>query len=329
VSEVSIIVHPDFDQIWPFTADHLHELLLEKYTNVEFIRLPRDSQLLLSEAFPQPGQIIRLVSLGVPVTEQCLDLFTSLQEAFIGIGRYAEKPIPSLTDALAGRGVHVIAFSSVGYWGQSVAEFALGLTIAALRRIPQTHREMMTSHDTWQYPQEQFGDNPSFANGTIEGKKVRIVGAGNIASRYAKFVHMLGADVAVWDPYAGDPAFHLAGSRREWHLDRLLRDADIFLPMVPLTPHTVGLIKKEHIQALPNGCLVVMVTRAEICDMAELRGRVLADELSLAADVFDKEPLPLNDALLGRHNVVHTPHNAGRTKEANLQWAEMLASQFR
>jgi phosphoglycerate dehydrogenase-like enzyme len=71
-----------------------------------------------------------------------------------------------------------------------------------------------------------------------------------------------------------------------------------------------------------------MVTRARICDTEAIRRRVLADELALAADVFDVEPLPLNDPLLGRHNVVHTPHNAGRTKEANFSYVKALADQF-
>jgi phosphoglycerate dehydrogenase-like enzyme len=72
-----------------------------------------------------------------------------------------------------------------------------------------------------------------------------------------------------------------------------------------------------------------MVTRAGICDTEAIRRRVLADELSLAADVWDVEPLPLDDLLLGRHNVVHTPHNAGRTIDANRLWAEKLVMQFR
>jgi phosphoglycerate dehydrogenase-like enzyme len=70
------------------------------------------------------------------------------------------------------------------------------------------------------------------------------------------------------------------------------------------------------------------LTRAHVVDTEALRRRVLADELGLAADVFDVEPLPLNDPLLGRSNVVHTPHNAGRTIDANRRWAEMLAEQF-
>jgi len=54
----------------------------------------------------------------------------------------------------------------------------------------------------------------------------------------------------------------------------------------------------------------------------------LADDLALAADVFDVEPLPPGHPLLGRANVVHTPHNAGRTRQANEAWAEDAISRF-
>ena len=107
-----------------------------------------------------------------------------------------------------------------------------------------------------------------------------------------------------------------------------MQDAEIFATMVPLSDKTRGLITAEHIEALPKGCLVVLVTRAGICDVPTLRRRVLNDELALAADVFDVEPLPLDDPLLGRHNVVHTPHNAGRTRQSNEQFAAMLIAQF-
>ena len=85
----------------------------------------------------------------------------------------------------------------------------------------------------------------------------------------------------------------------------------------------------ELINALPHGSLVVQVTRAKVCDTEALYKRVLNDELSLAADVFDTEPLPLVSPLLTRHNVVHTPHNAGRTIHANQRFAEDQMSRFR
>jgi phosphoglycerate dehydrogenase-like enzyme len=330
-----IVVHPDFDATWPFAADQLHALWRAQGP-VEFIRLGDGDRSPLGQVAARPEGVTRLVTLGVPVTAACLERFAELREAaFPGVyGRSADH-----SELLAARGVRVYAQPSEGFWGQSVAEFGLALTLCGLRRIPQLHHAILSSQGPWDYsPPErqgrpgargaQYGDDARFANGTVAGKRVRIVGAGNIASRYASFVRMLGADVAAWDPFASEPCFHRAGSRKEWHLDRLVRDAEIFAPMLPLTDSTRGIVTAAHIRALPRGCLVVLVTRAAICDMHALRARVLADELALAADVFDVEPLPLSDPLLGRHNLVHTPHNAGRTRHANEQWAQALADQF-
>lgn len=328
-----IVVHPRFDREWPFAADHVRRLL-EQQGAVEFVRLADDDTRTLHEIVAEPAEIERLFALQVPVTPACIGSMKSLHEAAI-----YPWPNETLRAVLDQRNVRVYVQPTEGFWGESVAECGLALTLCGLRRIPQLHRQIISDQSPWDYrpPNDQgrpgargiqFGDDPAFSSGTVAGKRVRVVGAGNIASRYASFVRMLGADVAAWDPFASEPSFHRAGTRKEWHLDRLVRDAEIFAPMVPLTDATQGIVTAQHIDALPRGCLVVLVTRARICDMDALRRRVLADELSLAADVFDAEPLPLDDPLLGRHNVVHTPHIAGRTIHANQQWAEKLVEQF-
>lgn len=330
-----IVVHPNFDGVWPFAADHFRTL----WPGAEFIRLAHGDERPLDEVAADLDQVKRLATLGMPVTLECIRRFTALREATFQ-GAYGRRLGEGCSEYLAGAGVAVYDHPSEGYWSQTVAEFGLALTLCGLRRIPQLHREIIHSQAAWDYePPEgrgrpgargqQFGDDPVFANGTLCGKRVRIVGAGNIGSRYASFASMLGADVAAWDPFASEPSFHRAGSRRVYHLDQLVPDAEIFVPMVPLTESTQGLVEAAQIDALPQGCLLVLVTRAGICDMEAVRRRVLADELSLAADVWDEEPLPLDDPLLGRHNVVHTPHNAGRTIDANKAWAEKLAVQFR
>ena len=332
-----IVVHPKFEAVWPFMAGHLHTIW-ESQGPTELIRLDGHDRSLLSDVVADGAGIRRMIVLHVPVTEECLDHFPDLEEISL-YSVYEQVFAAGLNDELRQRGIKVHQVKGEGFWGQSVSEFALALTLCGLRRIPQLHHEIITSHEPWHFVPpsligepggrgEQFGDDPRFVNGTIEGKRVRIVGAGNIASRYASFVHMLGADVAAYDPYASDPCFHRAGSRRVHYIEQLLQDADIFAPMVPLTEGTQGIVTAEHIRALPKGCLVILATRAEICDMAALRERVLSDELSLAADVFDMEPLPLGDPLLGRHNVVHTPHTAGRTIDSNKRFAQMLAEQF-
>ncbi|NJN84138.1 MAG: hydroxyacid dehydrogenase [Caldilineaceae bacterium] len=331
-----IVVHAEFEAHWPFVADHW----LERWSDqgeTELIRLARGDRRTVQEGVVAPQQVTRLACLGVPVDDAedgaCLADFSALREAAFanayGHGNLSE----TCRAALRSRGVRVYTQVSEGFWGESVAEFALALTICGLRRIPQLYHEMLADHAAWdRYAPEnnqgpgqlgaQFSDDVRFANGTITGKRVRIVGAGNIGSRYASFASMMGAEVAAWDPFAPEPNFHRAGSRREWHLGSLVQDAEIFAPMLPISDSTRGLITASHIDALPTGCLVVLATRAGICDVPALRRRVLADELTLAADVFDIEPLPLGDPLLGRHNVVHTPHIAGRTRDANVQWVE-------
>lgn len=332
-----IVVHADFVAHWPFVADDL-AARWQATGPTTLVRLGRGNTQRLGETLFNGGQVTRLITLGVPVTVACLERLPNLREAAFRTA-YGQAVDQAALDYLQERGVVCHSHRSEGFWGQSVAEFALGLTLSALRQIPQNYHAMLTSHEPWQRYQPaqnrgagtlgaQYSDDSRFTNGTIAGKRVRIVGAGNIGSRYASFVHMLGADVASWDPYAPEPSFHRAGARREYHLDRLVQDAEIFAPMLPLKEDTRGVVTAAQIDALPKGCLIVLATRALICDMAAIRRRVLADEVALAADVFDVEPLPLDDPLLGRANVVHTPHLAGRTRDANRQWASDLLAQF-
>ena len=333
-----IVVHPRFDAVWPWAADHFHTLWCRDGTP-DFLRLHDDDAPTLAAGWQKagrPDRVTRLVCLGVEAALEDVQPLEALREAVFEGGR----PDAAAKGLLERREVALYRQQSEGFWGQSVAEVGLALTLCGLRRIPQLYRQMTESHVPWDYAPpggrgrprargQQYCDDDRFVSGTLAGKRVRVVGAGNIGSRYASFAHALGADVAAWDPFAAEPAFHRTGARREQHLERLVADAQIFAPMLPLTESTRGLVTAAHIEALPTGCLVVTVTRAAICDTQALRRRVLADELALAADVFDVEPLPLDDPLLGRHNVVHTPHIAGRTADANRRWAEALADQFR
>ena len=70
------------------------------------------------------------------------------------------------------------------------------------------------------------------------------------------------------------------------------------------------------------------MTRTAALDVDALRTRVLANEIFWTTDVYDTEPLPANDQILGRGNVVHLPHIAGRTRDSNICLADILADDF-
>lgn len=333
-----ICVQERFDRSWSFSADYWYG----QWQANGGCELYRTESVDVSPAtlVPNPETVNRLVVLGFEADGDYFGAFSGLEECFytsIGYSHANDQENEAVKTAVS-RGVKFIFPRADVFWGQSVAEFGLALTLCALRRIPQTYAAMMHSQDPWNYYPElgkpgqrggQYGDDSRFTNGTLAGKRVRIVGAGNIGGRYASWCSMMGADVAIWDPFAPDATFAVAGAERRFYMSDLAHDSDIFVPMVPLKPDTRGLVSAKFINALPHGSLVVLVTRAAIVDTEALYKRVLNDELSMAADVFDIEPVPLDSALLGRHNVVHTPHNAGRTRDANHSWADDQMSRFR
>jgi phosphoglycerate dehydrogenase-like enzyme len=327
--------------MWPFAADYWHARWQNDSVGGCELSRTEDAEARAPQLVPDPATVQRLVLLGFPGDASDLEPFAALEECYY-------QPSSRLTadglEAALERGVSFVPHRPDLYWGQSVAEFGLGLTICALRQIPQKYAAMTASHEVWDHfttvgrPGQrgsQMTDDTRFSNGTVAGKRVRVAGLGNIGGRYASWCRALGADVAAWDPFAPHAAFTVAQVERRYQLEDLVADAQIFAPMLPPTDDTFHLVSAEIIEALPRGCLVVQVTRAFICDVEALHRRVLNDELALAADVFSVgpgepgEPVPLDSPLLGRHNVVHTPHIAGRTVDANHAWVDDLADRFR
>jgi phosphoglycerate dehydrogenase-like enzyme len=111
-------------------------------------------------------------------------------------------------------------------------------------------------------------------------------------------------------------------------VDRLVDAAEIVVVCVPPTPSARHLLDRARIGRLRRGAIVVVVTRAHAVDMDALRERIVLGELVGAFDVYDEEPLPIDDPLRGRPNVVHLPHIAGRTVDHSTRSADLIADDF-
>ncbi|MCB0138247.1 MAG: hypothetical protein KDD75_24315, partial [Caldilineaceae bacterium] len=169
-----IVVHPSFESHWPFVADDLAAGWPTAETQLR--RLTREEIRPLGQIVERDATVTRLITLGVPVTVACLTDFPALREMAI-CPVYGQATLADdLAAALKQRDIQVYHQRSEGFWGQSVAEFALALTLCALRQIPQNYHAMLTSHDPWQRYQAsrnqgpgtlgaQFSDNLRFTNG--------------------------------------------------------------------------------------------------------------------------------------------------------------------
>ena len=165
-----ICVHERFDAVWPFAADYWQKRwqsdCCELYRTMEpEARAP--------QMVPDPAAVQRLVLLGLPAGSHDLAPFTSLEECFHSA--HSDQSSDGL-DKAASRGVHIIPHRIDIYWGQSVAEYGLCLTLCGLRRIPQSHTAMIGSLEPWKHRPEvgkpgakgvQYCDDSRFASGTL------------------------------------------------------------------------------------------------------------------------------------------------------------------
>jgi D-3-phosphoglycerate dehydrogenase len=329
---------PDLERAWPFMPERLVQRLGDLGT-VEVVQVAGE-QPLGERADLAAADAIALF--GGRLTARCVAAAPRLA----AVGCITDKTGRGLPlEALAARSIAVI--DATPAWGQSVAEVALCLALAALRRVPQWHAELATTRRVIRHETAQFCDAAGFANGDLGTKQIGVIGLGQIGGRVARWCAALAAEaprpwgpglppapagglagqVLGYDPFLA-PAATAGWGVRLVDVDTLVDESEVVFVTVPPTPTAHHLLDRGRIGRLRRGALVVLVTRAQPVDMDALRERVLASELCVAFDVYDVEPIPADDPLRGRPNVVHTPHIAGRTRDANLRVAELIAGDF-
>ncbi|AMG72825.1 NAD(P)-dependent oxidoreductase [Sphingopyxis granuli] len=202
-------------------------------------------------------------------------------------------------DAAQGHGVAVC--NMPGTNSQAVAEMALSLMMAVLRRT--------CFFDARTRAGEGWSADPSELDsvGEVAGRTVGLVGFGHSAQLLAPVLAALGAKVV-----------YTARSRRDapyayWPLERIVAEADIVSLHMPLTDETRGAVDPL---AMKQGAVLVNTARGELVDAARLVEALASGHLRGAGlDVFDREPVAPGDPLLALPNVVLAPHIAWLTPE--------------
>ena len=99
-------------------------------------------------------------------------------------------------------------------------------------------------------------------------------------------------------------------------LDELLAEADVAVVACPLTPETYRLLDARRLRRMKPTAFLINVARGQIVDQDALVDALRDGRLAGAGlDVFDPEPLPVDDPLLSLPNVVGAPHSLGYTDE--------------
>jgi len=237
-----------------------------------------------------------------PLLKACPDL---KMIAVLGVGT-------DNVDLRAASRLAIRVTNTPGFSAVSVAEHTLALMLAAARKIPAHENELRAGRWT-RLPMTQ-----------LHGKRVGIIGFGNIGRQLAGLAKGIGMKVWAWTFNPSPRRAEEAGIQFV-EFDQLLSQSDVIAVTIKASEKTRGLISRQALAKVKPTCILVNTARASIVDTAAMIEALRKGTLAAAAlDVYDQEPLPADDPLLSLPNVVISPHNAGMTPEAIERGNEML-----
>ncbi len=199
----------------------------------------------------------------------------------------------------------------------TTADLAFGLLLAASRRVAEADR--FVRRGDWD-PAQAW--TPDFFTGVeVSGGTLGILGTGAIGQAVARRAAGFGMRVLGWNRTAC-----IAPGIERATLEDLLRNSDFVSIHVALTEGTRNLLNAERIALMKPGAVLVNTARGGIVDEAALADALREGRLAAAGlDVFESEPIPADNPLLGQPNVVLTPHIGSATGLTRAKMADLAA----
>ena len=251
---------------------------------------------------------------GTRVTERVLDAAPRL----LAVGAFCIGVNQIDLAAASRRGIAVFnaPFSNT----RSVVELALAEIIALTRRLTDKNAQMHAG--TW--------DKSAAGSHEVRGRRLGIVGYGNIGGQLSVLAESLGMSVFFYDTA---DKLALGNARRCGTLPELLEMSDVVTLHVDGRPGNSGLFGGEEFAAMRPGSLFLNLSRGFVVDHAALRRNIESGHLAGAAvDVFPQEPRgrgeEFTSELRGLPNVILTPHVGGSTEEAQQDIGEFVAGKL-
>ena len=223
---------------------------------------------------------------GPPPAESVARLPALRAVQLLSAGYEAWPPmLPAGVVLCNGRGIH----------GGSTAELAVGGLIAVLRELPRFAD--LQRQASWQ---------PARTDG-LDGKRVLVLGIGDIGSRVVTAVAAFGAQVTQVGRTAREGVLSLDA------VGSVLAAQDVVVLALPYSTATHHLVDAGFLAALPDGAVVVNVARGGVIDTEALLAELISGRLRAFLDVTDPEPLPADHPLWRAPNLLLTPHIGGGT----------------
>jgi len=193
------------------------------------------------------------------------------------------------------------------YCIREVSDHAMALLLSLIRKVPLSNKLVQSGR--WEMP-------AVVPIRRIEGTVLGLIGFGHIPRLVAPKAQAFGIKVIAHDPFA-KPDVLEAANVTSVDLDTLFRTADYVSIHAPLLPATRGMMNAAAFAKMKKGAYIVNTARGPLIDEPALIAALDSGQIGGAGlDVVAAEPLAKDSPLLGRDNVIISPHTAFYSIEA-------------
>jgi phosphoglycerate dehydrogenase-like enzyme len=200
----------------------------------------------------------------------------------------------------------VAVFNAPMALNHSTASSALLFMLALAKRLPD--QERVVRQGRWDLQRSVLGDE-------IQGRTLGIVGLGHSGRELVRLVAPFAMRIIAFSPHADRAVARELGVELT-SLVEVLRQSDFISLHCRLTDATRDLIGAEQLALLKPSAYFINVGRGELVDQTALAVALRERRIAGAGlDVFQVEPLPLDDPLLDLDNVILTPHWSASTSD--------------
>jgi D-3-phosphoglycerate dehydrogenase / 2-oxoglutarate reductase len=194
---------------------------------------------------------------------------------------------------------NIAVLNAPGSNAQTVAEHTMALMLTAVRNLHNSINACKT--DNWSFRNSYIGDE-------LSGKKIGILGLGNIGLRVAKLADAFGMEVSYWSKNNKNAPYLFQD------FDTILNTSDVISIHLELNAETENILSESALSKCKKGVTIINTARAELVDSQALLSKLNSGAIAnYAADV----PLPSNaetyQKLMQHPSTYITPHTSSLT----------------
>jgi len=229
-----------------------------------------------------------------------LDDFPRLR-AILDVGGGLPGPQTLDYPACFARGIRVLTCAPA--FGPMVAEMALGMVLAASRKIVEGHNDFVNGQEDYLWQ----GNVGTF---TLYRQTVGFIGFGGLARSLKLLLDPFGCQSLAYDPWLPDHYLLRQGVAPTGLDDLLSRSKVIFVLAIP-SQENKAMLDRERLSKIQPGAVLALISRAHLVDFDALTDLVRQGRFQAVIDVFPQEPLAPDHPIRSAPGVVLSAHRAG------------------